>query len=330
MAEIFNLTDADGDRLVIDGFNHGPILTASHRRGDRMVSVELKPADVDRLLAALAPYGTQAAKAADAVPNVELVEGHEYRLLPDARSSLGKTEVRDPSRVRLRGADPDRDGDVYVESAQGSGDYVFPRFLAPLDEALAPAVELVVGREYKLLPGATTAGGGSVFFDDANVTRVRVLENDGRDAYAEAVDGDEAGLTQYLAPRFLAPLDEEPAPGVELVAGREYRVRQPATWCNGHRGTVAESRATRVVLQYADRDSDGDVYVRTVDGTRPGKGGCAIDPRFLAPLDEEPTDNHPCAGPRETLVRNAAALLVDLGVGFDAVDLLRTAEFLAD
>ncbi|WP_229398201.1 hypothetical protein [Micromonospora okii] len=85
---------------------------------------------------------------------VELVEGREYRLLPDSRYADGGRTVlteEGATRVRLTRATPDDDGDVFVKPLDGSAGhiahahrYVDPKYLAPLDDASpAPAPDAV-------------------------------------------------------------------------------------------------------------------------------------------------------------------------------------------
>lgn len=64
-------------------------------------------------------------------------------------------------------AEPDSDGDLYVKLLDGPGagrySYLLPKFLAHADavvstpeptSAPAPAADILIGREYRLLPGA--------------------------------------------------------------------------------------------------------------------------------------------------------------------------------
>ncbi|MGC5319298.1 hypothetical protein ACPXB5_11225 [Micromonospora arida] len=163
-----------------------------------------------------------------------LVEGQEYRLLPGAHSGdSGSADscFRDATRVRLTTTRPDSDGDVKVTILDGSragsaGFYVHTKFLAPLSAAApeaAPAPAIEVGREYRLLPGATcTLSDGTTLPTNVgeSVTRVKVKRSadDVGDLMIEALDGRSPGNVHHTAARFLAPLPEAtPTPAASIA-----------------------------------------------------------------------------------------------------------------
>lgn len=142
MDGIYRYTDPDGDRVEVDSCAGG-VLVSVESRG-RLNCAELGTAEVDRLRAALAPYGT---KPEEPKPATSIVEGREYRLLPGALTlrDMESSAVADGvTRVRVVNADSGyRNGTVRVVGLDGAGtshggqEYiVMPRFLAPLtDEA---------------------------------------------------------------------------------------------------------------------------------------------------------------------------------------------------
>lgn len=141
----FEFEDADGDVITVE--------TCHSERPDDTVFVDasengvyLTRSAVDRLRAALAPYGTvEAAKPADVIE-----VGREYRLLPGATVrvfsgerqagivSTGATRVRVDYR-------PDSYGDFSVTALDGTdagnpGWFVNPAYLAPLTDPTDAAV----------------------------------------------------------------------------------------------------------------------------------------------------------------------------------------------
>lgn len=128
-----DITDVDGDKISVKrsdrGTGHARVTTSS-RSG-----AELAPDQVDKLIEALKPYGTQTTPAAP-----ELVVGREYRLLPGAKYCNGAPiawGVYGAARVKLNSL-RDCDGDVSVTLLDGEqvgdvGWYVSPAYLAPID-----------------------------------------------------------------------------------------------------------------------------------------------------------------------------------------------------
>ena len=103
------------------------------------------------------------------------------------------------------------------------------------------------GDEVRLLPGAKLSNGRAVCL--GNATRVRVerdgLDRDG-DSYVRALDGTERGMTDWVAARYLAPLDTDPA----------------VAWVVGDVAVVTENNPRDAELYQGDR-----VRVTSVHGT---------------------------------------------------------------
>lgn len=246
MPDLFETTDADGDKLDV----YTPV-TPGRRAENRKdtavtvrmidgrtrhrIGVHLSAEAVDRLIAAVTPYGTSATAPADRPWAVgdEAIVTKDHPLM--ARLYEGD-RVRVVPKPRYGG-----DRDVYVEFVSGRGERfhnsrgwcVYPEHLRRPDIEPAPALEIEHGKEYKLLPGATyTSGGGDthdVVFAQYGPTRVEVLsgpDGDG-DYWVTAVDGTRPGLNGHVTPRFLAPLDapkSEPEPTAAVTLTPEEAV----------------------------------------------------------------------------------------------------------
>jgi len=138
--------------------------------------------------------------------------------------------------------------------------------------------ELKVGDVCRLLPNPTTGPGGKVYFS-ASVTRVRLGLQSSDGWRVVALDGVTergpneailygAGLTQWVAARFLVPLEidnDEAADGDEMKAvlvgtGIEYElsVAQVIANLEEHRATLAEAHALLI-----GQAVDAQIHART-------------------------------------------------------------------
>lgn len=136
MPTIFEHTDNDGDRIRVirmdwDTPNAEFAVRADKKYGGVTV-VHLSRETAARLHAALAPY-------AEAAP-VEIVEGRDYRLLPNAKRFYGESVGllgNGTTRVEVVRSEPDDDGELFVRAVDGANpgdyDYVMPDGIAPLD-----------------------------------------------------------------------------------------------------------------------------------------------------------------------------------------------------
>ncbi|TDC29977.1 hypothetical protein [Micromonospora sp. KC213] len=215
MTRIFVHTDSDGDRLDVEpslSFADAVLIGTKTTDGDEAQVLLFRP-DVDRLRAALAPYGAQReapAETGNPAAILDYVDPVGDTLTVYTRSSesapLGLTinaEVDDEVTVHLT-----PDGVTRLREA-----------LKPFDpaekDAEPPAPAIEVGREYRLLPGAHCASNREAEPCFRDVTRVRVELADAGDGDVRVTvldGGTHAGSEGWYVQRcFLAPLDE-PAP----------------------------------------------------------------------------------------------------------------------
>ncbi|MEV1157717.1 hypothetical protein AB0J27_20190 [Micromonospora chokoriensis] len=148
MTTIFTPTDRDGDIFEVEtetnaGSDVVLMVTVDNDATDNYGSYLTRDA-VDRLRAALAPFGTKPEPVKpEPVDPVDIVKGREYRLLPDAETLPGmpSSAVTDGvTRVRVVNPDSGYNTDtVRVRGLDGRGtsfggtEYiVHPRFLAAL------------------------------------------------------------------------------------------------------------------------------------------------------------------------------------------------------
>ncbi|MFD6638307.1 hypothetical protein ACFWDN_21100 [Micromonospora chalcea] len=227
MSELFRYTDSDGDRLTVEPERAEPgavvyvgAVTADGIRAGVFMGVSA----VDRLRAALAPYGSNREAAPERGNPAAILDYVDPE--GDALTVYTRTNPAEPLALTLTcGAG---NGELTVT--------LMPEAVTRLREALkphdpaekdaeAPAPAIVVGREYRLLPGAFCRlhGGGTVptFEGFRGVTRVRVVHGPDSigDFWVTPLDG-EAREDHATAPQFLAPLTEaapDPAPQLDPV-----------------------------------------------------------------------------------------------------------------
>lgn len=107
------------------------------------------------------------------------------RILPGAENADGGELPTDATRAEVTNATPDIDGDLRMRLLDGddAGDlrYILPEFVAHPDAMIdeptpapAPSADIVIGREYRLLPNAETVPGDRSQAVVDRVTRVRV------------------------------------------------------------------------------------------------------------------------------------------------------------
>ncbi|WP_229398205.1 hypothetical protein [Micromonospora okii] len=148
-------------------------------------------------------------------------------------------------------------------------------------------------------------------------------------------------LRAALKPHDPAERDA-PAPLTTVEAGRVYRLLPSATLAGGTPSVMVRHGVTRVEVVNARPDSDGDVWVKRLNGRYVGTRNC-VHPSGLAPLDDAPatpatpdavealssrlTDVAPQLDPaRVAAWEKAAALLADKEV--ESFEVRALAEFL--
>ncbi|MGC5319296.1 hypothetical protein ACPXB5_11215 [Micromonospora arida] len=241
--EIFEHTDSDGDRLVIEtetGAGADVVLFAEtlNTYADNS-GAHLTREAVDRLRAALAPYGTKS----EPVNPADIVEGREYRLLPGAETLPGtpSSAVADGvTRVRVVSPDSGYDSEtVRVRGLDGRGtsvggtEYiVHQRFLAALPTE-APKPALKAGDK------ATVTGDSAGWVHEfATGTVVTLLSPVEPGMYAGTVGGPDGwrcvaadGETWDVHTKDLAPLaTEAPAVPAEITPASPLNAAHLAAW----------------------------------------------------------------------------------------------------
>lgn len=193
---LFQIKDADGDEFSaypasnltrpMTGDGSAPAVIV--RIQDRLTgenAAYLSAAEVDRIIAALASYGTQPRPVA---PHIEA--GKEYRLLDGAQYRAGGTSwtssLANDGTTRIEVTDgPDSDGDYTVtaldgDSAKSGGYSISPEYIAALEPATSYAQladEAVRSLDQRRIAAATAASQllGTGLFGGGNATAIASL-----------------------------------------------------------------------------------------------------------------------------------------------------------
>ncbi|RLK22620.1 hypothetical protein DER29_0457 [Micromonospora sp. M71_S20] len=235
MLPLFSYTDKDGDLIEVERETAEgpdvPLAVTVAPVGEGRAVAYLSREAVDRLRAALAPFGTRR----EAPPET----GNPAAILDyvdpdgDALTVYTRTNPAEPLSMSIN-AGEDHEQNVHLTA---EGVTRLRAALAPHDPAerpttgtaihsLAerftratptPAVE--VGREYRLLPDARYTNGERAIFD-ADVTRVQVVDGPTRqgNVRVRCLDGEyDRGAEFHVGPTYLAPLTGDATPTATVV-----------------------------------------------------------------------------------------------------------------